>query len=90
MVYARDLLPQDAVWAGFGIGRLAFPMLAQTFLLGGHVRIGMEDTVRLSRGVLTPDNAALVEKARRIVEDLGGRLATPNEARRIYGVERAA
>jgi uncharacterized protein (DUF849 family) len=90
MVYARDLLPKDAVWAGFGVGRLAFPMLAQTFLLGGHVRIGMEDTVRLSRGVLTPDNAALVEKARRIVEDLGGRLATPNEARRIYGVGRAA
>ena len=86
MAYARSLLPPDAVWAGFGIGRMAYPMLAQAWLLGGHVRIGMEDMVSISRGVLAPDNASLVRKAARIVDDLGGRLATPTEARRILGL----
>jgi uncharacterized protein (DUF849 family) len=86
MMYARSLLPQTAQWAGFGIGRWAFPMVAQAFLLGGHVRVGMEDAVNLSRGVKTPGNAAMVEKAARIVTDLGGELATPKEARVILGL----
>jgi len=86
MAFARSLLPPDAVWAGFGIGRMAYPMLAQAWLLGGHVRIGMEDMVSIRRGELAPDNASLVRKAARIVDDLGGRLATPAEARRILGL----
>ena len=86
VVYARSLLPKDAQWACFGIGRMAFPMLAQAWILGGHVRIGMEDTVTLSRGVPAPSNAALVEKAARIIGDLSGTLATPKEARKILGL----
>ncbi|MCL4747460.1 MAG: 3-keto-5-aminohexanoate cleavage protein [Burkholderiaceae bacterium] len=86
IVYARNLLPAGAQWACFGIGRMAFPMLAQAWILGGHVRIGMEDTVTLSKGVPAPSNAALVEKAARIIADLGGTLATPKEARRILGL----
>lgn len=88
LLYARGLLPENAQWASFGIGRMAFPMLAQSWILGGHVRIGMEDTVRLSKGVLAPDNAALVEKAARIIADLGGTLATPKEARSMLGLAR--
>ena len=65
---------------------MAFPMLAQAFLLGGHCRIGMEDTVYLSRGVKTPDNSALVEKAVRIIDELGGRVATVAEARDILSL----
>jgi len=61
-------------------------MLAQSFLLGGHVRIGMEDTVHLDRGVLAPGNAQLVEKGVRIVESLGGRIATVAEARAMLGL----
>jgi uncharacterized protein (DUF849 family) len=61
-------------------------MLAQAFVLGGHVRIGMEDTVHLAKGVRAPDNAALVAKAARIIDDLGGRLATVAEARAILGL----
>ena len=87
LVYARNLLPAGAQWAAFGIGRMAYPMLAQSWILGGHVRIGLEDTVRISRGKLAPDNAALVEKAARMIEDLGGSLATPKEARAIYGLK---
>ena len=86
VLYARNLLPKNAEWACFGIGRMAFPMLAQAWIMGGHVRIGMEDTVTLSKGVPTPGNAALVEKAARIIADLGGTLATPKEARRILGL----
>ena len=54
MMYFASRLPRDAQWTAFGIGRMAFPMLAQSFLLGGHVRIGMEDTVYLDKGVLAP------------------------------------
>jgi len=83
MAFARSLLPQGCAWAGFGASRMAFPMLAQAFLLGGHCRIGMEDTVYLSKGVKTPGNGALVEKAVRIIDELGGRVATVDEARDI-------
>ena len=86
IVYARGLLPKDAQWACFGIGRMAFPILAQAWILGGHVRIGMEDTVRLSKSELAPDNAALVRKAARIIGELGGTLATPAQARSILGI----
>jgi uncharacterized protein (DUF849 family) len=88
LLYARSLLPEDAQWAGFGIGRMAFPMLAQAFLLGGHVRIGLEDAVNIRKGVLAPSNAAMAEKAARIIDDLGGELATPKEARTILGLAR--
>lgn len=83
LAYARSLLPEGSEWAAFGASRMAFPMLAQAFLLGGHCRIGMEDTVYLSRGVKTPGNAALVEKSIRIIEELGGKIATVAEARQI-------
>ena len=85
MAYALSMQPPDAVWAGFGIGRMAFPMVAQAFLLGGHVRVGLEGAVNLSRGVLAPDNAAMVAKAVHIVEELGGEIATAAEARTILG-----
>ncbi|WP_275559127.1 3-keto-5-aminohexanoate cleavage protein [Streptomyces sp. 5-6(2022)] len=82
----KSLLPQGALWAAFGIGRWEFPMVAQAFLLGGHVRVGLEDNVYLEKGVLAPDNASLVTKARGIVESLGGSLATPDEARSLLGL----
>lgn len=89
LLYMKSLLPKGAIWAAFGLGRMAFPIVAQAYLLGGHVRVGLEDNVYLEKGVLAPDNAALVEKAARIVRDLGGRIATPNEARRILNVKTA-
>ena len=90
MMYFASRLPAYAQWTAFGIGKMAFPMLAQSYLLGGHVRIGMEDTVYLDRGVLTPGNAALVEKGIGIVESLGGRIATVVEARAMLGLHEAA
>jgi uncharacterized protein (DUF849 family) len=86
LVYAKSLLPQDAAWAAFAIGRWEFPMLAAAWTLGGHVRVGMEDNVYLSKGKLTPSNAALCEKAVRILDDMGAELATAKEARQILGL----
>ncbi len=81
VLYARNLLPSDAQFTAIGIGRTAFQSVALSYLAGGHVRVGLEDSVYLDRGVLAPSNAAMVEKARRIVEDLGGQIASPREAR---------
>src|SRR6476620_1154235 len=86
MLLAKSLLPKNSEWAAFGAGRYAFPMLAQAFILGGHCRIGMEDTVHLARGTPAPSNAALVEKAVRIIRELGGKLATVSEARGLLAL----
>lgn len=90
MSYLHSLLPAGAHWAAFGIGRWEFPMLAQAFLLGGHVRVGLEDNVYLEKGVLAPDNAALVAKAVRIVRELGGSIATAAQVREILGLRQPA
>ncbi len=90
MIYLRDLLPDGAIWAAFGIGPHAYPMLAQALLLGGHVRIGLEDNHYLEKGVKAPHNAALVEKAVRIMRSLGHEPATPAEARSVLGIGRKA
>jgi uncharacterized protein (DUF849 family) len=86
LMYAQSLLPNDAMWAAFAIGRWEFPMLATAWFLGGHVRVGMEDNVYISKGKLTPSNAALCEKAVRILDDMGAELATAKEARAILGL----
>jgi uncharacterized protein (DUF849 family) len=88
MLYVRNLLPPGSQWAAFGIGAQAYPMLAQALLLGGHVRIGLEDNYYLDKGVKAPHNAALVEKAVRIMRSLGAEPATPSEAREILGIRR--
>jgi uncharacterized protein (DUF849 family) len=81
--FLRDLLPADATWSAFGIGRHQFPIVAAAAAMGGHVRVGLEDNLYLSQGVLAPSNAALVERAVRIVSDIGRPVATPAEAREI-------
>lgn len=86
MLFMRGMLPKDCVWTGFGIGSQEFPMVAQSILLGGHVRVGLEDNLYIERGFLAPSNAALVEKAVRIVTALDGVPAAPAEARDILGL----
>lgn len=85
--YARSQLPSAAKWTAFGTGKWAYPMLAMSAISGGHVRIGMEDAVWLGRGELAPSNAAMVEKAKRILEDLGFELMTSKEARTELGLK---
>ena len=80
-----DNLPANAVWAGFGIGRMQIPMAAQAVLLGGNVRVGLEDNLWLDRGVLV-SNGQLVERATEILSRLGARVLTPAEGRVKMGL----
>ena len=80
-----DNLPANAVWAGFGISRMQMPMAAQAVLLGGNVRVGLEDNLWLDRGVLA-SNGQLVERAAEILSRLGARVLTPAEGRVKMGL----
>jgi 3-dehydrocarnitine:acetyl-CoA trimethylamine transferase len=86
MILLRDMLPQGAFWTGFGIGGQQFPMLAQAILLGGHVRVGLEDNLYIERGVFAKNNAELVEKSIRVIHALDCVPATPDDARAILGL----
>jgi uncharacterized protein (DUF849 family) len=83
MMYARGLLPEGAIWSGFGLGRTEFPMVAQAWLLGGHVRVGMEDNLYMSKGVLAKTNAELVTHAIGILKMLGANIASAKDAREM-------
>src|SRR5262249_34812378 len=87
MSYMRSLLPAGSPWFAFGISLHQFPMAAQAVLLGGHPRVGLEDNLYLEKGKLAPSNAALEEKAAKIVEVLGDIVATPADARAILGLK---
>lgn len=76
----RDALPAGALWSAFGLGRLQMPMVAQAVLLGGNVRVGLEDNLYLERGVLAT-NAQLVERARTLIELLGARVLSAPQTR---------
>ncbi|WPO75750.1 3-keto-5-aminohexanoate cleavage protein [Streptomyces sp. KN37] len=82
-----NMLPEGAQWASFALGRMQMPWVAQSILLGGHVRVGLEDNLYLGKGNKAT-NAQLVERAVRIVESLGSRVASPDEARQKLGLKR--
>jgi uncharacterized protein (DUF849 family) len=84
--YARRQLPPGAVWSAFGISKMQMPIVAQSWIYGGHVRVGLEDNIYLEKGVLAKTNAELVTKAVRIVKDLGGQIANYQEAREIFNL----
>ena len=75
-------LPPGAVWASFALGAMQMPWAAQSVLLGGHVRVGLEDNLYLGKGNKVT-NAALVANAKTLVESMGAAVATPDEAREI-------
>ena len=82
----RNALPAGANWAAFAIGRMQMPMVAQAVVAGGNVRVGLEDNLYLSKGVLA-SNAQLVERAVKIIESLGARVMGPVEARKKLGLK---
>ncbi|QNS02803.1 BKACE family enzyme [Streptomyces xanthii] len=82
-----NMLPEGARWASFALGRMQMPWVAQSILLGGHVRVGLEDNLYLGKGNKAT-NAQLVERAVTITESLGARVATPDEAREILGLHK--
>jgi uncharacterized protein (DUF849 family) len=88
LLYARSQLPADARWAAMGISRMSLPTVAMAAILGGHVRVGLEDNLYIRKGELATSNAALVERAVQILDLLGAEPATPAEARQMLDLKR--
>jgi uncharacterized protein (DUF849 family) len=81
----RAALPAEALWSAFGIGREQFPMVTQAVLLGGNVRVGLEDNLYLAHGRLAT-NAELVARAVEIIGRLGRSIASASTARQRLGI----
>jgi uncharacterized protein (DUF849 family) len=87
MLAFRNMLPENAHWAGFGISRMQMPMVAQAMILGGNVRVGLEDNLYLEKGILA-SNGQLVERAIEIIDRLGGRVLSPAETRQKLSLKK--
>jgi uncharacterized protein (DUF849 family) len=85
----RSRLPQGSIWSAFGIGQAQFEIVAASALLGGHVRVGLEDNLYLSKGRLANSNAELVTKAAGILAALDFGVATSDEARKMLALPTA-
>lgn len=86
-VFMRGSIPSDATYTVAGVGRYEFPLAMAAIVDGGHVRVGFEDNVYLSKGVLAKSNGELVAKVVRMAKELGREIATPAEARQILGLK---
>ncbi|HGN1704540.1 TPA: 3-keto-5-aminohexanoate cleavage protein [Providencia rettgeri] len=88
LVFLRNLLPADAHWSAFGIGKGHMPILMTTLAMGGHVRVGMEDNVYYSKGRLAQSNAEFVARAVRLANEVDRAPATSDETRNILSLKR--
>lgn len=88
-VIADKLFGDDYMFSVLAAGRQQMPLITMAAAMGGHVRVGLEDSLMISRGVLAKDNAEQVRKIRRIVEELGREVASPAEAREMLGLKGA-
>lgn len=86
-LFMRNSIPADATYTVAGVGRYEFPLAMLAIIDGGHVRVGFEDNVYLSKGVIAKSNGELVAKVVRMAKELGREIATPDEARRILGLK---
>lgn len=87
MTYMKNRLPENAQWSAFGIGRMQMPIVAQAALLGGNVRVGLEDNLYLKKGVLAT-NAQLVDKAVSTLNELQIEPMSPQDAREKLGLKK--
>ena len=88
LVTLSQLLPPDTMFNCCAVGRTQLPMTTLSVLLGGQARVGMEDNIYYSRGVLAESNAQLVARSVRIIRELGYEIASPDEAREILGLKK--
>lgn len=90
LVFMRDTLEKTipgSTWSAFGVGKGAMEIMYSAIAAGGHIRVGMEDNVIYKKGVLAESNMQLIERAKRVVEEFGLEVATPDEARQILGLK---
>jgi 3-keto-5-aminohexanoate cleavage enzyme len=88
LLFMAGLLPQGASWTASALGRHQLHAAVQAMLLGGHARVGFEDNIYYSKGILADSNAQLVARVARIAGELGRSLASPDQARDILGIAR--
>ncbi|PKM85532.1 MAG: 3-keto-5-aminohexanoate cleavage protein [Firmicutes bacterium HGW-Firmicutes-11] len=86
LVFLKSLIPADSTWGALGIGKGHLPIMFTALALGGHVRVGMEDNILYSKGVLAKSNVEFVERTKRIVAEFNKEIATPDEARAIMSL----
>jgi 3-keto-5-aminohexanoate cleavage enzyme len=89
-LHIHDCLPPNATWSNIGIGPGQMPMAMMALIMGGHIRVGMEDSIYVRRGELAKSNAQLVERVVRLVREYERPLASPDEARTILGLKNTA
>ena len=87
LVWLVRNIPSGSTWTSTGIGRSAFTLAAPTIVMGGNVRVGFEDNLYISRGMLAKSNGELVEKVVRLSRELGRDIASPAEARKILNLK---
>ena len=88
LIFMQESLPMGSTFTVSGVGRFQFVVTPIAILLGGHVRVGFEDNIYISKGVMAKSNGELVEKVVRIAKEFGREIATPDEARAILGLKR--
>lgn len=86
LLFLKNLIPADSTWGALGVGQGHLPIMYAALALGGHVRVGMEDNIFYSKGVLAESNVAFVERTKRIVAEINKDIATPDESRKILGL----
>ena len=90
LIFMRDTLEKTvpgSTWSAFGVGKGAMEIMYSAIAAGGHIRVGMEDNVVYKKGVLAESNMQLIERAKRVIEEFGLEVATPDEARQILGLK---
>ncbi len=87
-LFLKDSIPVSATYSVAGIGRYEFSLAELSIKHGGHVRVGLEDNIFIEKGVLTKSNAELVEKVVSIAKKYNREIASPQEARKILGMEK--
>ncbi len=85
-MHLKNQLPAGSTFSAFGIGAQHLTIMYMTVITGGHIRVGMEDNIQISKGVLAKSNVEFVEKAKRVAGEFGREIATPAEARKILNL----
>lgn len=88
LVFLKNLIPKDATWSALGIGKGHLPILYTTLALGGDIRVGMEDNIFYSKGLLAKSNVEFVERAKRIAAEMSKEISSPDETRELLGLRR--
>jgi uncharacterized protein (DUF849 family) len=86
LLHMMETIPEGSTWSVLGVGAAQFPMASLAMVLGGHVRVGFEDNLYLSKGVLAENNAQFVRKVAEMARMLDRELASPDEVREILGL----